>query len=430
MGLLDNLQLGHGANFSGGLLDFLRTTQMQQQQYQPSAGFGPNPMDANNQMQAAPMDIGGYQMPRIGNAEQFAPQVTDFSAQSRQPQMQPQPMQAPEPPQQAGGLGAGLSGFLGNLHTGPLGAIIGGIGSAAGLQDPALAAGRQQANMTGAYLRKVGVPEEAIAAAVGNGRVPGNPEVLKTLLAKYGNQEKVRPATPEERKAFGAPDEVPMAIDTTSNKPIYGPAAQKNNVSLNTVANPVMTGVGKQIVDQRETAQTAARQTIPFVHEARQALDQGAITGQFADQKVFAQKVAGLFGLPTDSASNTEVFRSAVGNQVLAQIKALGANPSNADRDYIEKIQGGQVTLEEGSLRKLLDITEKYARSSIRNFNSDAQKLISAKPESYQDIAPLMQFDEPPAYSFKPSAATAPAAPTASGSGWQNLGNGVKIRPK
>lgn len=434
MGLLDDLYLGHNANFGGqggGLLDFLRTTQMQQGQYQPSAGFGPNPMDASAQQQAAPMDIGGYQMPRIGSAQQFTPDQSAIPQNAQPTQGQMQPQQPPQPPQESpGGFGAGIQGFLRNLHTGPIGAVVGGVGSAMGMQDPAVAGKRQQANQTAMYLRSVGVPDEAIVAAVGNGRVPGNPEVLKTLLAKYSNQEKIRPATAEERTAFGAPADLPMAIDTTTNKPIYGPAGQKTNVSLSTVANPVLKGVGDQIVAQRETAQTAARQTIPFVHQARQALDEGAITGQFADQKIFAQKVAGLFGLPTESASNSEVFRASIGNQVLASIKALGANPSNTDRDYIEKIQGGQIALEEKSLRKLLDMTEKYARSSIQNFNSDAGKLISGNPENYKDIAPLMRFDEPPSYNFKPPAATAPAAPAASGGGWQNLGNGVRIRPR
>jgi hypothetical protein len=405
MNLLDGLFSGGG----GGLLDFLRQNAMNQQ-------FGSGPQSDQAQY-GAPMGAMAQMQPQMPNVSQ-PPQQMPFQQQAPQPAMAPQPMPQQQPmpqsmPQEAapGGFGAGLNGFLSNLHTGPIGAIIGGVGSAAGLTDGKTAGLRQQANMTANYLRKVGAPEEAISAAVGNGRVPGNPEVLKTLLTKYANQEKIRPATAEERKAYGAAEDLPMGIDTTTNKPVYGPAGQKTNVSLSTVANPILKGVGDQIVAQRETAQTAARQTIPFVHQARQALDEGAITGQFADQKIFAQKVAGLFGLPTDSASNTEVFRGAIGEQVLAQIKSLGANPSNTDRDYIEKIKGGQVTLEEKSLRKLLDITEKYARLSIRNFNTDADKLISTKPDSYKDIAPLMRFDEPGEYKFTPPAKKAAATP-------------------
>lgn len=410
MGLLDSIFPPQG----GGLLDFLRNNAMNQQMLgspdQAQYGGPPPAMNAMAQMQPQ--------------------QAASAPPVQQPPQQQPQqPMIRAAP--SSGGLGAGLGGFINNLHTGPLGALIGGIGNAAGLQDPAIAARLEEANQTAAYLRKIGVPDEAILSAVGNGRAPGNTEVLKTLLARYGNQENVRPATAAERKSFGAPDDLPMSIDTRTNKPSYGPAGQKTTVSLNTVANPVLTGVGEQLVKQRDTAQTAARETIPFVHEARQALDEGATTGAFADKKVFLQKVAGLFGLPTEAAANSEVFRAAIGNQVLAHAKALGANPSNADRDYIRDVMGGNISLEEGSIRKLLDITEKMGRKTIQNFNTDAGRLIASKPESYKDIAPLMQLDEPPAYSFqKPAASAAPPAAASSGGGWQNLGNGVKIRAK
>ena len=153
MGLLDNLYFGHAnpnmGGPGGGLLDFLRTTKMQQENYQPSAGF---PQEQQN-----PISVGGYQMPRMGNADLFQPQQvnTPPNAQPTQGQMPQQQMEQP------GGLGAGLSGFINNLHTGPLGAIIGGVGSAAGMQDPAT----RQANQTAQYLVSKGF-DPAMARAV------------------------------------------------------------------------------------------------------------------------------------------------------------------------------------------------------------------------------------------------------------------------
>lgn len=428
-GLLDLLTAPSGGG--GGLLDFLRNNALNQQ---PTGGL------ASDQAQYGPSSLNAYaQMVPILPTGASPTPPSNIVAPTGNPAPQPQqPVQvSPQASGNPGGLGAGVSGFFNNLHTGPLGAVIGGVGSALGLEDPKLAAQRLQANNTANFLRARGAPEADIIAAVGSGRAPGSPEVLKKLIDVYANREKVRPATAEERKAFGAPEDLPMAIDTTTNKPIYGPAGQKTNVSLNTVANPVLEGVGKQIVAQRDKAQNAATSVIPFVHEARQALDEGAITGAFADQRVFAQKVGGLFGLSTDQAANTEKFRAAIGNEVLGHIKSLGANPSNADRDYIEKIQGGQITLDEKSLRYILDMTEKYARQAINNFNSDAQKLIQAKPENYNDIAPLMSFPQPAEYKFKPPAqpsqqpalAPVPAA-TPNASGWTDIGGGVKIRAK
>src|SRR3954471_22811026 len=106
MGLLDSLfdQSTYGGQ-GGGLLDFLRQSQMQQEQYQPSAGF-PG--------QASPLAIGGYQMPRIGTSAQFTPPPQDPGAlpQNAQPAQGQLPMQQP---QQEPGFGerlmAGFQGF-------------------------------------------------------------------------------------------------------------------------------------------------------------------------------------------------------------------------------------------------------------------------------------------------------------------------------
>ena len=228
--------------------------------------------------------------------------------------------------------------------------------------------------------------------------------------------ESIQPMSSDQRRQWNVPEGVSAGIDSVTGKPVFSQPA--NSVNVNTAANPVLEGVGKQIVKQREVAGTAVNSTIPFVHETRKALDDGAITGAFADQRLFAKKVGSLFGMDDTAASNTEVLRSTVGNQVLSHIKELGANPSNADRDYIEKVQGGQIALEEKSMRRLLDITEKYARQTVRNFNRDSRKLMEAPggDQAYKSISPLMNYDEPPEYSYKPSArpGAIPVAPAPS----------------
>jgi len=137
MGLLDSLfnQSTYGGQ-GGGLLDFLRQSQMQQDQYQPSAGFpqeqpptsfadrfnampgAPQPVAPSGRNfdsaqfdpqtfapnQAQPIAVGDYQMPRLGGADQFNPQqaLTPTNAQPAQGQLpMPAPQQAPvQQPQQ------------------------------------------------------------------------------------------------------------------------------------------------------------------------------------------------------------------------------------------------------------------------------------------------------------------------------------------
>jgi hypothetical protein len=197
-------------------------------------------------------------------------------------------------------------------------------------------------------------------------------------------------------------------VNNVTGQRKWAPAQQ--NISVTSVADPVLKGVGEGLIEQRKNAQSATTQIIPSIHEARSALDQGALTGALAEPRLMVQKVGALFGFDPAQVQNTEVLRSSIGNQVLAHAKTLGANPSNTDRDYIEKVIGGQIALDEGSIRRLLDMQEKWARISIKNFNSDADKLMRGNPKTYEQIAPLMKFEEPPAYVKKDAATAAPPA--------------------
>jgi hypothetical protein len=269
--------------------------------------------------------------------------------------------------------------------------------------------GAPQPNSPVGNRSSVQIPPDVQAAIRSLGSDPRTrPQALQLYMQYAKPVEQIQPMSPEQRKQWNVPEGVSAGIDSVTGKPVFSQPA--NSVNVNTAANPVMEGVGKQLVDQRKNAQVAATQTIPSIFEARKALDDGAITGMFAAGKVNLQKLGAMFDIPAAQAENTEVLRSAIGSGVLAHIKELGANPSNTDRDYIEKVQGGQISLEEGSIRRILDIQEKYARQAIRNFNNDAKKLMSVQGgnEAYKSIAPLMQLDEPGQY-VAPEKKAAPA---------------------
>lgn len=140
MGIFDGYQFGD--TDQGGLIDRLLSTLGVQGQYQPGAGFGSNPMDANASMTAAqppqnaPIGIGSYQMPRIGSG---------FDVPAAQPQANavPLPVQQPANPQALpaalqpyhapGGLSGAFQGAAANVQAGPIGMLLGGIGGAMGM---------------------------------------------------------------------------------------------------------------------------------------------------------------------------------------------------------------------------------------------------------------------------------------------------------
>lgn len=311
-----------------------------------------------------------------------------------------------------------------------------GMGQPAGVQVAAAPTGTASDAPAPGIVSGLPPQQMAQAAPIGQ-RTPGQvpPEVVERLrplladpktrpyaakqLEQYQKPtEQITPMNDAERRQWNVPEGVSAGIDRVTGKPVFSQPA--NSVNVNTAANPVLEGIGKQLLKQRESAQTAATVTIPSIHEARKALDEGAFTGAFATGRLNLAKVGQLFGISDPSAiTSTETLRSAIGTAVLAHAKELGPNPSDADRRYIEAVMGGKIELDKTSIKRILDIQEDVARRAIKTFNRDAEKLMSAPggSQAYQSVAPLMRFDEPAQYksalpAAAPAAAPAQAAPT------------------
>ena len=265
--------------------------------------------------------------------------------------------------------------------------------------------------------------QSALQQLMGNGQAGGSPDYagVANTLARAGDLEGASQVATVAKSLAG-----PEMTDTLKNlaaenknrvaqglKPLspleYETAREKAKASITTVnanvnaaVNPVLKGVSDRFNESVESADSARTQ-IQSIHEARKALDDGAITGAFADKRLLLTKAAGLFGVPQESVNNTEVLRSAIGSQVLAKAKALGANPSNTDRDYLEKVVGGQIELNEGSIRRLLDMQEKWSRDSIKTANTRAGRFLQAYPKELAPVRGLLNTEEPPVYGYTPN---------------------------
>lgn len=195
MGLFDNYYDPSSYQGGGGLIDRLMSTLGVQSGYQPSQGFPASPMNANasvvpqqNYTQAAPIAVGDYQMPRMGGAQDYAPQAAVNSIpngnliqpQQPMPQMAQQPMQQPAAPSN-GGFGGAFQGAMANAQGGPLGLLFGGIAGAMGMgrgtvEQQAQALKQQEAARNYRAYVQAGVPQaQALIAAL-------NPEAGKKIL--------------------------------------------------------------------------------------------------------------------------------------------------------------------------------------------------------------------------------------------------------
>lgn len=230
----------------------------------------------------------------------------------------------------------------------------------------------------------------------------------RTVALKHDKpEEQARPMTPEERVQYGIPANAAVAMTK------YGPKAIGSGPS--TTVN-VGGGTDKQIFDEFVERSKAARSTaqgLSAIRTARAAIDGGAITGFNADNRLSLQKAASLFGIAEpEKIQNSEVFKAAIAPQVAAVLKSTvgNANISDSDRRFAERAAGGSLELDEGSIKRLLDIMEKASVVQLQE-HQEALDAVYPDPTSHKRERALFGIKVP-------TSAAPPAGATKSGIKW------------
>lgn len=171
-------------------------------------------------------------------------------------------------------------------------------------------------------------------------------------------------------------------------------------------------GSDKQIFDTVKESSDAARSAatgLNAVREARAAVKGGAFLGAGADTKLAFQKIGASLGLANaDKIINTETFRSAIAPAVASLLKSTvgSANISNSDREFAEKAAGGSISLDEGTITRLLDIME---RGNVTILEGHQKRMDAIYPDDVANKRERALFGVPmPAAPAAPPAAAAP----------------------
>ncbi|WP_339032664.1 hypothetical protein WI604_15905 [Bradyrhizobium symbiodeficiens] len=167
----------------------------------------------------------------------------------------------------------------------------------------------------------------------------------------------------------------PMPYDTWSTAKARAAAT---NVTTN-LGGGSDEQIFKEMVDRSKSARAVA-QGLTGIRNAREAIDGGAITGFKADDRLSLQKAAKYFGVPfgdADKIENSETFKAAIAPQVAAIVKATvgTTNISDADRRFAERAAGGSLDLDEGSIKRLLDIMERASTSHLQQYQETLDAL-------------------------------------------------------
>ena len=184
-------------------------------------------------------------------------------------------------------------------------------------------------------------------------------------------------------------------------------AAGKSNVNVTTkVGAESMTKLGEEmsteLVKERKDVMGAVS-GLNNLKEAESLINSGIITGTGAKYIVTLGNLLYSrlgFQAAKDPMTNTQAFAATMGTQVGQIIKQFGSGTglSDADREYAEKIVGGDITLSEPAIKRLMAINKKAFANVIKNYNKKAKQAMSrpgAENLPY-DLSVEYDFDEKP----------------------------------
>lgn len=132
-------------------------------------------------------------------------------------------------------------------------------------------------------------------------------------------------------------------------------------------------------LDELRVQAEDAANNLQNIKYSRELLDKGAITGFGANFKLGFGKALQAAGVNVaeDAVANTETYAANAAKQVATYIKAFGSGTglSDADRTYATKMAAGDITLNETSMRKILDLNEKAANNIIKKYSGRRENL-------------------------------------------------------
>lgn len=182
-------------------------------------------------------------------------------------------------------------------------------------------------------------------------------------------------------------------------------------------------GSDRQVFDAVAASAESARSAVSglrALQEAKTAIEGGIISGAFADNVLALQKIGAAFGVVDPTAiQNTETFRSAIAPQVAAMIKATvgSAQLSNADREFAEKAAGGNINLDEGTIKRLVDIMERGSRAAVQGHLERLDAVYPDTPEgTYRRERALFGVSMPETATTVPGSGSQAQTPTPAGS--------------
>lgn len=210
------------------------------------------------------------------------------------------------------------------------------------------------------------------------------PESLEAFKQSKNYKDLIPADTTKYSEIYQIPgaDGRPMAVQRNLKTNQIEPVDKASRVNVNASANlpPQEVEFQKQIGQEDAKAVVKARELrttaigeLNSLNEMATRNQQNITSGTFASGRVGVANFFNTIGLlganDVKKLANSEVYTKSAGDLVLAKIKALGSNPSNADREFIVRIVP-QLENSPQARAELISYLQKRANDVIKESSS------------------------------------------------------------
>lgn len=146
---------------------------------------------------------------------------------------------------------------------------------------------------------------------------------------------------------------------------------------------------GKDIGEQRALI-VGKQNSLESVKTAKAFLNDGIYAGAWGP--LTKETIKRLPLTDKTKAARTEAFISEIGNVVIPRLKEFGGNDSNEELRYLQKVMGGDVTMEPAALKSALTSAEIKIQRGIDRLNSDGNSRLNAPGKTAPAIPKTVDF--------------------------------------
>ncbi len=145
----------------------------------------------------------------------------------------------------------------------------------------------------------------------------------------------------------GGSDRAIMVTDAEGNVTAFDPSGTKVRARFPGAGKPTAT------FEKETNKLPIMEQGLQSIDDALSYVNKGIYTGSYANIQKNAAKLNPLAS--KEKAENTEAFLASIGNVVIPRLQEFGGSDSNEELKYLQRVTAGEITLEEGSIKKIMN---------------------------------------------------------------------------